>query len=828
MKKIIVSLLIGASALFSAGLTLPSATNPTTNNEPTIDISGVVESMPKIVGSDLLALPKTKENYTPQIHSFNPKTGEITFKIYDNARERFLADTVSYNSYTFEKELKVEPEKLKAIDNIVKKRQAQLESRSNKSVSQYYKDMEAYKTQLKDSSRTGSNYSSIKEFLTLSKFAVACVTLDNTIIDIEKSMQTKEMVLQPRYTMNLNEAMSYTQARQSTTLIDDKLQEYVKKFSIKTFFFVLEWQKENSLLIQKIKMFLMTIFLPLTIGYTGLSKLTKKLQKISDFDDIAEKGSLMIIAFMLFFMNQTTYQENASNKDIGFSQTAFQKWGVDAVRTSVGFADEMTINTVSSYSQWQMNNLGAMSEKDLLGVYTSQEKTEKLYRLYDKIYHERCLGDYVINKLIEVNSYMKNSDTVFFSDEQFRRAMVNWNQQAGQMESSIFPWGNRTQFWRKETMPTLSLSACSQLEKEIRVLRQDREQYEEFNKKLEAMKDIDISKDVELLTTLSKDGLTYAKHLGFIYAPYVLLQDYFIRNLSHEESALNNVHRNERFKSFEEDKFNSSVTQWLKEQNMPNFAEWNDKAGETMVEIIKALPYKIIPSFKPIHDAVYDPLHIMVGGIPTELGVSFLGFGVEGDVGVGVRATADLIAYMTGYKIAYEVTLSTLEFAPAFLMIVAGLWVVVFYLISLFIYFFVSPFILAYALGSQQTEALRSFITRGVVLALKPIKLVLSIVVTLVALDLTLEMLNFTKDVIIQNLISSYSVSGWMFIMFTFFQGLFHVIALVVTAIMAFTLVFKGADMILALFGFKEGGVDTKEIVGGDIEGKSDRYKTVT
>ena len=65
-------------------------------------------------------------------------------------------------------------------------------------------------------------------------------------------------------------------------------------------------------------------------------------------------------------------------------------------------------------------------------------------------------------------------------------------------------------------------------------------------------------------------------------------------------------------------------------------------------------------------------------------------------------------------------------------------------------------------------------------------------------------------------------------IMFTFFQGLFHVIALVVTSIMAFTLVFKGADMILALFGFKESGTNVKEVVGGDIENKAGKYQSTT
>ena len=143
-------------------------------------------------------------------------------------------------------------------------------------------------------------------------------------------------------------------------------------------------------------------------------------------------------------------------------------------------------------------------------------------------------------------------------------------------------------------------------------------------------------------------------------------------------------------------------------------------------------------------------------------------------------AIADIFLYATSTYTAYQITDSVLQFTPAFVMIVAGVWGFVFYAISLFIYYYVSPFLLAYALGSQQTEALRSFISRGVVLAFKPIMIVLSIVVALVAIDLTQEILNFTENVIMQNLISAYDVSGWKFIMFTFSQGLFHVISLVV------------------------------------------------
>lgn len=366
-------------------------------------------------------------------------------------------------------------------------------------------------------------------------------------------------------------------------------------------------------------------------------------------------------------------------------------------------------------------------------------------------------------------------------------------------------------------MPTLSLTACSQIEKDLRILKQNEKDFEAFNIAMDKMKNADISKDVQLLTTLSKDSMIYAKHLGFMYAPYILLDDYFIRNISQENSPLNVSNKHIKFSNFKHDDIDyANATNKILEENMSstgkvfkNLQEITD-FGQHFVELLKVLPYKILPTFTPAQEGVYTPIHNAMS-----LSSDFL----SGKI----MAVADLGVYGFSNLIAYKITKSTLEFTPAFLMIVAGLWVFVFFAISLFLYYFVSPFVLAYALGSQQTEAIKSFIARGVVLALKPIKLVISIVIALVALDITNEMLAFTEHVIIQNMIDKSSVGWWIFTMFTFFQGLFHVISLVVAAIMAFVLVFKGADMIIALFGFKDSGVNVKEVIGGDIERGTDK-----
>ena len=823
MKKILLILTLLSTIVFAKyiGVTVPLDTANDTKSSTTkdyIDVKGAIISMPKIVGSTMLELPQTKKNFKPQIQSLNSNTGTITFKVYDEVNERFLDGSTSYNNDKFEQKVQPKTNDIHKIDKIVKDRANQLGDNSNRAVAKYYKDLKEYKKQLSslDTSSTHTNSSYFKEFLTLSKFAVACLTLDNNVIDIEKSMLMKKIVLQARYTMNLKEAMPYTQGSQSTTLIDSKLQQYVKKFSIKTFFFILEWQQENNQLIQEIKMFLMGIFLPLTVGYMGMTGATKKVQKITSYEDYAEKGVMLIGVFILFFMPSTVFKGQGNEQ---LQQTVFQKWAVDTVRGGVDFADKLTLNTVTSYSQWQMNNLGVMSNEQLTNVYTAQTKTKLTQKLYTKLYQQECLDKYEFTRLAEFQSYMKNSDTLFFTDEEYATSMANWEKQNAKLDyGKPYPFGNREFLTKGGTLPKMSLSACSQVEKDLRILNNDMKEYEKFELKLDNMKNGDITKDVQLLTKLTKDGMTYAKHLGFIYAPYILLQDYFVRNITDENSPLSDVKRTKKFSGVEDDKFKNEVLEYMKTSIFPNeiaSGYMMDYIGEMGVDILKILPYKMLPSFSPIQESIYNPIHNA--------------FVVATDMFTG-KATAviDVGAYIGTSLLAYNMTKTIMEFAPAFLMIVAGLWVVVFYLISLFIYFFVSPFILAYALGSQQTEVIRSFIARGVVMSLKPIMLVLSIVITLVALDLTMELLSFTEDVILQNMITINDVSGFKFIMFTFFQGLFHVIALVVTSIMAFTLVFKGADMILALFGFKESGTNVKEVVGGDIENKAGKYQSTT
>lgn len=811
MKKVLLLLTFLVSLTHAVGLNLNTASSSSATAQA-VDISGAIISMPSVNSSTIYAMPTTKSGYTPQIDSINPKTGTITFRVYDETNWFFLNGIRSYENNALKKVLSLSDDANKEIDSIVSARENQLENRSNQAVKKYYDDLSAYKTQLdglfEKMNSTSTNGSYFKEFLSLSKFVVACLTLDNTVINIEQSMSTKSMVLQSRYSMNIGDSLTTAQNSQSASLANAKLQEYIKKFSIKTFFFVLEWQKENNKLIQQIKMFMIGIFLPLTIGYTGLTKLTKYAQKISDFDDLGEKGIVLVIIFVIFFIPSTIYNKGDSSNQM--SQTRYQSWAVDIARKGVGFADRMTINTISSYSQWQMNNLGIVSNEDLKTAYTAQVKTKLNHELYDTIFQNQCTGKYDFTKLAEIHSYIQNNDMIFFSDDEFKTAQKNWEKK----ERTPFPFGNQALLWRSSTMPTLSLTACSQLERDLRILKNDMKEYEAFNAKLENMKNGDVSNDVALLTTINSDGMSYATSLGFMYAPFILMQDYFVQNITDDSSPLSSVKNNERFRDFQDDKFKSSVIEWLKDSYFPNdiaFGYIADYAGEKMVTILKAMPYKVIPFYSPIQDSIYIPIHnAMLLATDSIIGKSL--------------SLADVFMYAISTYTAYQITDSVLQFTPAFVMIVAGVWGFVFYAISLFIYYYVSPFLLAYALGAQQTEALRSFISRGVVLAFKPIMLVMSVVVALVAVDLTQEILSFTEDVIMQNLISTYDVSGWKFIMFTFFQGLFHVISLVVKSAMAFVLVFKGTDIIMALFGFKESGVNVKEVIGGDIERSTGKY----
>ena len=796
MKKVLLLLTLLTSLTYAVGLNVSSASSSST---PSVDISGAITAMPSANSSSIYTLPTTKSGYTAQVDSLNPKTGTISFRVFDETNNVFLNGVRSYENNALKTSLSLSDDVNNAINNIVSARENQLENRSNTAVKKYYDDLSAYKTQLDGlfdkSNSTSTNGSYFKEFLSLSKFVVACLTLDNTVINIEQSMSTKSIILQSRYTMNIGDSLTTAQNSQSASLANAKLQAYIKKFSIKTFFFVLEWQKENNKLIQQIKMFMIGIFLPLTIGYTGLTKLTKYAQKISDFDDLGEKGIVLVIIFVVFFIPSTIFNKGDSNNQM--SQTHFQSWSVDIARKGVGFADRMTINTISAYSQWQMNNLGIVSNEDLKTAYTAQVKTKKNHDLYDIIFQNQCMSAYDFTKLAEIHSYIQNNDSIFFNDDEFKTAKANWEKK----EKSPFPFGNQTLLWKSSSMPTLSLSACSQLERDLRILKNDMKEYEAFNTKLENMKNGDVSNDVALLTTINSDGMSYATSLGFMYAPFILMQDYFVQNITDDTSPLSAVKNNARFKDFQDDKFKSSVVEWLNKQDIPMLGSVIDTVGEKFVSLLKVLPYRAVPIYGQVEESVYKPLSII---LPTKLG--------------------DLAAYTAGNVLAYQITDSVLKFTPAFVMVVAGVWGFVFYAISLFVYYYVSPFLLAYALGSQQTEALRSFISRGVVLAFKPIMLVMSIVVALVAIDLTQEILNFTENVIMQNLISAYDVSGWKFIMFTFFQGLFHVISLIVKSAMAFVLVFKGTDIIMALFGFKDSGVNVKEVIGADIERSTGKY----
>jgi hypothetical protein len=100
------------------------------------------------------------------------------------------------------------------------------------------------------------------------------------------------------------------------------------------------------------------------------------------------------------------------------------------------------------------------------------------------------------------------------------------------------------------------------------------------------------------------------------------------------------------------------------------------------------------------------------------------------------------------------------------------------------------------------------------------------VVVAIMAIDLfkNLSIILFdTNFALMVDLIKAQDKTtiSWFFM---FLKGVLTVGTSIVATVSAFYLVFNGAEMILGMFGFKQSGIDVKEVVGGSVEAKTSKY----
>ncbi len=638
------------------------------------------------------------------------------------------------------------------------------------------------------------NQTGDKKYLTTASYLLACFSFNESIIDIKQSLQLNKVTLKPGYTIHPNNQVERVEdtevakgfasvassiKKKVETTYNEVILESISDFlSDNVILFLFDFRSNWNDIILEMKTFLFLTFIPFSVGFLSLSKITKKISKIHNFDDIAEKGVMVVVLlFMFYFTNGTANKvELANGEEKNINLSNFQKYSSNFFAKSMEYADKSANVFSKSYINFKRKSAGYLTDQEIVNILedsASAEKQKGKINLFLDVCYDQWNRDEVRNRF----NIKPKKEILSFPNQQQYSNFINGSRNANNIQ----------QFLNEGiTYPMISLTGCYNLEREKAELTKN---IENNKKTLDSIKDTQEEQaDREQIKKIAKVQYYSTAEQGFLTIPQVAVTNIVTDNLNMFGADPDKTKLKEE-------------TSKIKEETGV------EDSSSLSKNTFGALAYMMVPGANSIKEFVSDAGSDFFEKIPY--------FG-------------KLVGSLVGTSVAVGIMKYIVLYLPVVALSMASLMVIGWYFISVFIYFLVSPFIIVYALSQQQTDTIKDFLIRGVALAFKPILIILSVVVAVMAVDLFKDLsiilfeTNFTLLInIIDENSNPFSLLGLFFV---FLRGVVEVGTSIVATVSAFYLVFNGAEMILGMFGFKQSGIDVKEVVGGAVEGKTSKY----
>lgn len=512
----------------------------------------------------------------------------------------------------------------------------------------------------------------------------------------------------------------------------------------------------------------------LFVPYIVLAYLAKRFLKA--FKDDAEESTLeraLIGCFILYLF----YFAHTSNQ---VSRTHFQTAYSVFIQESLELSTKLTSIFSSTFTSYQARNSGLLDKQELEKVITNSFQNEKALPKY-KAYFDQCLDIYNT----DIHFPRNDEGFIFPKNLTTNHLGSTWSERSTQKDTSIIQLS--------------SIEFCHNVEAKIKYLTLKQAENTKILQDYQAASADKLNE--QQLVLLQKMQAQNVHDLGFLAAPIIASNNMFSENL-------NMFQRTQRSANDIE----TAITQKDKNQDMRGVI-----ADSVLGDIIELLPYMLVPGSDSIKKTVTDTL----GTVSSKFeALPFVGkFVSAAKQGVGIGVAIFLIKYVILYL-------------PFVALILASFLVTVYYLISVIIYLNLAPFLAAFAFARGQTEQLKAFFTKGVLIGLKPLILVISIIMGVIGLDLVkaLNLIiieeqfnNFFAITMTQEALSTaYAFSDYGLL---FLKGFIALIISITAAIIVFYVVLNGADVITRILGIDEKtSGDTQNVVGNQIEQKTSRF----
>lgn len=565
-----------------------------------------------------------------------------------------------------------------------------------------------------------------------------------------------------------------------TTLLNNKVvlvNPYTRAFKAETLderaliFYIKLFVKADEFLLD-INSFIFFIFVPYVVLAYLAKKLLKAFKDNNEEDSTLERALVGCVILYLFYFAHTSNQ---------ISRTHFQTAYSVFIQESLELSTKLTNIFSSTFTSYQAHNSGKLDKQELEKVVTDSLQNQKALPTY-QTYFNQCLEIY------NTGIHFPRDDEGFIFPKNLATNHLGtpWSERSTQKDTSI--------------IQLTSLEFCRNIEEKIKYVTSKQAENTKILQDYQAASADKLNE--QQLVLLQQMQMQNVHDLGFLAAPIIASNNMFAENL-------NMFQRTQRSANDIE----TAITQKDKHQDLQKGVI----ADSALADIIELLPYMLVPGSDSIKKTVTDTL----GTVSSKFeALPFVGkFVSAAKQGVGIGVAIFLIKYVILYL-------------PFVALILASFLVTVYYLISVIIYLNLAPFLAAFAFARGQTEQLKAFFTRGVLIGLKPIILIISIIVGVIGLDLikALNLLiieeqfnNFFAITMTQETLSTaYAFSDYGLL---FLKGFIALIISITAAIIVFYVVLNGSDVITRILGIDEKtSGDTQNVVGSQIEQKTSRF----
>lgn len=669
-------------------------------------------------------------------------------------------------------------------------------------------------------------------YINLPKYMVAGLLADERIIDIPTSITTNEVTLNSGYTNTPNIV--------SSDLVNPTLISRTVDSLANSVTFVINFLSQSDKILLSLKVMLFLFVGGLSVILAVSQQTSKKISKMQNHEDVAEKIFLGIFSLIVFFFSVNKIETTTGQ----ISQTGYQQIIRPLMYLGVNTADKLTETATSSVLRYKFAGVGVNLQEDFQALKDLEYK-EKIKNNYYKTLLNECKTYYNTDATSHFVSLL-NSNTLFPASE-----IIYTKGLAGEEKRAInfYTRGmmNSESYLDKNEVPAVSY--CYQMERAYynsnAFLSNLSQKIENYNSAISTQMENKINKMVDITyKNISELGFVSIVNLGTT----VMAFDTFSLLGKNENKQENYEYKLEEFR-------NQSG------YDIQGFAKPEEVGGITGVinsatyEVLTNAPYY---AFVPFADnmlnyinRVFNPVKESMSAFSSGVGAiislipfkgEMIGKAVDKVLTTGTNAIVDSIVGM----LTIFLLKSIVGALPLIAIIGAGFLVIVFYFLSVEILYIVIPFASIFAFSTGNLDIIKNLIKHTFLLALKPILIVVSVIMALFAYD----MLNSLNQVVVTGMfeplfmlandMQTDSGSGTFESVGNYINGigagailLFLKSTLVlatsfITVFVCFYLVFNGANIILDILGMRDGGFDVGGIVGDKIESKQSVSKMNT